>query len=79
MGKSLLYEAHITCAFFSSLAYIFRAAVDHDSSLLFLQVGLLKLGVTLVEACPEAAVPLSKGLVEALLSDFLFATPTPAR
>lgn len=49
------------------------AMIVHDT-----QVGLLKLGVTLVEACPEAALPLGEGLVEALLDDFLFAPPTPA-
>lgn len=42
------------------------------------QVGLLKLGVTIVDACPEAGFPLGEGLVEALLDDFLFAPPTPA-
>ncbi|CAN0392248.1 unnamed protein product, partial [Hapterophycus canaliculatus] len=48
-------------------------ASDHSP-----QVGLLKLGVTIVEACPAAAVVLGEGLVEALLDDFLFAPPTPA-
>ncbi|CAM9236271.1 unnamed protein product, partial [Ectocarpus fasciculatus] len=48
--------------------------VDQDTLL----VGLLKLGVTIAEACPEAALRLGEGLVEALLDDFLFAPPTPA-
>lgn len=38
----------------------------------------MKLGVAIVEACPEAALPLGEGLVEALLDDFLFAPPTAA-
>lgn len=44
-----------------------------------LLVGLLNLGVTVVEACPESAGPLGKDLVETLLEDFLFAPPRPAR
>ena len=43
------------------------------------QVGLLKLGVTVVQACPSAARVMGDGLVESLLDDFLFAPPTPAR
>ncbi|CAN0036660.1 unnamed protein product, partial [Ectocarpus sp. 8 AP-2014] len=48
--------------------------IDQDTLL----VGLLKLGVTIVEACPEAALGVGEGLVEALLDDFLFAPPAPA-
>lgn len=54
-----------------------RGAKEADKDTLL--VGLLELGITVVEACPESAGPLGKGLVEALLDDFLFAPPTPAR
>ncbi|CAN0380977.1 unnamed protein product [Ectocarpus fasciculatus] len=42
-------------------------------------LGLLKPGATIVEACPQAALGLGEGLVEALLDEFLSAPPTPAK
>ncbi|CAM9294212.1 unnamed protein product [Scytosiphon promiscuus] len=53
-----------------------RGAKESDRDTLL--VGLLKLGVTLVEACPGAALNFGEDLVGSLLEDFLFAPPTPA-